>query len=101
MSDAKDEVLFMFGADLKVGDQLRRINLPPGWPQQTLTIISFHIENDEPILRVSVSPRTGAFDQMTILTKNIGVLYERVGSSGHEQTTANHPDPARTERGKR
>lgn len=98
--DAKDELMSCWGIDIQEGDKLRRINLPDGWPEEVLTVIGYESHTNGPCLRVSGEIKRG-FVTFSIETKNIGVLYERIGSSGHEQTSKNHFDPTRTERGKR
>lgn len=74
---AKCEVERLFGLDIEPGDKLRRINLPDGWPEETLTVLGYELhEKGGPSLRVHGEVKRG-FDTFTIETKNIGVLYER------------------------
>lgn len=77
--DNKQEVEHALGLDLKPGDKLRRINLPEGWPEQTLTVLGHVLHPDDvhgPM--VTVHGDSNAYQTMMIFTRNIGVLYERV-----------------------
>lgn len=77
--DAKDELLFLLGLDLRPGDTLRRINLPEGWPQQTLIVEEVLLDrSDAPAVICRCSPPLGLARNITVFLNNIGVLYERI-----------------------
>jgi hypothetical protein len=99
--DAKDELMELLGLDIKVGDRLRRINLPDGWPQQELVVHALKEQQGQPSALCSCSPPAGLAHTVVIFLHNIGVLYERVSSCEHGKTKENHPDPSRAERGER
>jgi hypothetical protein len=79
-SSAKFEVERLLGLDINVGDRLRRINLPEGWPQQELVVHEVKQRFGEQEALCSCSPPIGLAHTVTIGLRNVGVLYERVFS---------------------
>jgi hypothetical protein len=77
-SSVKAEVERLLGLDIKVGDKLRRINLPEGWPQQELVVHEVKQRFGEQEALCSCSPPIGLAHAVTIELRNVGVLYERV-----------------------
>jgi hypothetical protein len=79
----KDEIERLLGLDIDLGDQLKRINLPEGWPEETLEVVALGWEEPHGATMTVIGCLRNGDIRAPVRTAcaNIGVLYERVSKN--------------------